>query len=95
MERSTPARHDHERIVGNRIGPLGGQRDQLTDAVAHVHAIRPPVVPALDELELPAGPRMERVRHSHPLQIAQILSITRSRPIDPTYASKRSTPRSG
>ena len=31
-------------------------------------------MPALDELELLAGPRMERVRHPHPRQIAQIRS---------------------
>ena len=78
MERSAPAGYNHERILRHRIRPLRGQRDQLARAVAHIHAIRPPVMPALDELELPARRRMERVRHPHPQQITQIRRITRS-----------------
>jgi len=52
--------------------------------VAHVHAVRPPVMPALDELQLPAGQRMERVCHSDARQAAQIRRIRRIRRVDPT-----------
>jgi hypothetical protein len=83
VERRAAARHHDERILRHRIRPFRGQRDQHTRVIAHIHAFRPPVVTPLDELQIPAGPRMERVRHPHPRQNAQIRWIRRIRRVDP------------
>jgi len=79
MEGRAPRRHDDEGVRGHDVGPLSGQCEQLTAGVEEVHTIGAPVLAALDELELLAGPRVERVRDPDPFPISQILGIGCSR----------------
>jgi len=87
VERRPPGRHHHEWVGGHHIGPLRRQRGQLTGRIEEVDPIDPPVLPSLDELELPAGQRMERMGHPHPRRITQIPGIGCTRRLDPTDAS--------
>jgi hypothetical protein len=74
-----PGREDHERIRRDHIRPFRRQHDHLAAAVKEVDAIRPPVPPTLDELELPTRQRMKRMRHPQPRHITQIRATTRRR----------------
>ncbi len=65
-ERAAAGRDDHERIRCHRIGPPGWQREQLPVLITQADPVLTPVLPALDELEVPPGQRVKRVRHLHP-----------------------------
>ena len=59
-----PARRDHyERVRRCRVGPCCRQREQMPVRVMQVDPVLTPVLAVLDELEVPAGQRVERVRH--------------------------------
>lgn len=76
VEGRTSRRYDDEGVEGHSVGPLSGQGDQLTAGAQEVHTIRAPVLAALDELELLASPRMERMCDPNPLSGGQVLGIT-------------------
>lgn len=60
-------------FVGELVRPPG---DQITADVHDVDPVCLPVLAGLDELELLAGPGMERVGDPDPLPGGQILRIT-------------------
>src|SRR4051794_14888625 len=94
MKRRATGRDDHERVRGHHIRPLRRHRRQLTGAIDEVDPIMAPAPAPLDELELQARQRMKRMRHLHLRRITQILTITCTRRLDPTAASKATTARS-
>jgi len=65
-ERAAARRDDHERIRCHRIGPPGWQREQLPVLITQADPVLTPVLPVLDELEVPPGQRVEQVRHPDP-----------------------------
>jgi hypothetical protein len=75
VERRATGRDHHEGILRHRIGPLRGQRHQLTGGVIDVDPVGPPVLAPLDELELLAGERVERVGYADQVPISYILRI--------------------
>jgi len=60
-ERAAAVRDHRERIGGHDIGPPGGQGEQLAVLVVQVDPVLTPVLAVHDELEVPAGQRMEQV----------------------------------
>ena len=62
-ERAPGRRDDHERVRRRRVGPCCWQREQLPGLIVQVDPVLAPVLPVGDELEIPAGQRVERVRH--------------------------------
>ena len=52
-------------LGGHDIGPPGRQREQHTILVVQMNPVLAPVLAVRDELEVPAGQRMEPVRHPH------------------------------
>ncbi len=62
--RCLAGRDHHERVRRHGIGPPSRQREQLPVLVVQVDPVLPPVLPVGDELEVAAGQRMERVRHT-------------------------------
>ena len=64
-ERAPAIRDDRERIGGHDVGPPGRKREQLTVLIMQVDPVLTPVLAVRDELEVPAGQRVERVRHPH------------------------------
>jgi len=62
-ERAPPGRDHDERIRRCHVGPPSRQREQLPVLVVQVDPVLAPVLAAGDELEVPAGQRVERVRH--------------------------------
>ncbi len=75
MEREATGRDHHEGIWRHRIGPLRGQRHQLTGGVVDVDSIGLPVLAPLDELEFLAGEGMERMGYADQLSVSRILGI--------------------
>ncbi len=69
-----PARRDHHgRVRRYRVGPCCRQREQLPVLVVQVDPVLTPVLAAGDELEVPPGQRVERVRHPDaPVPIVRI-----------------------
>jgi len=62
-ERAPAGRDHHERVRRHHVGPSRWQREQLPVRVVQVEPVLTPVLPEGDELEVPAGQRVERVRH--------------------------------
>ena len=62
-ERAPSGRDYHERVRRSRVGPPGWQREQLPVLVVQANPVLTPVLAVLDELEVPPGQRVERVRH--------------------------------
>ena len=62
-ERAPSGRDHHERVRRSRVGPPGWQREQLPVLVMQADPVLTPVLAVLDELEVPPGQRVERVRH--------------------------------
>jgi hypothetical protein len=56
-----------ERIGGRDVGPPGRQREQLTILIVQVDPVLAVVLAVRDELEIPAGQRIETMRHPHTL----------------------------
>ena len=72
-ERGLARRDHHERVRRHRIGPRSWQREQLPVLVVQVDPVLAPVLAAGDELEVPAGQRVERVGHPDaPVPIVRI-----------------------
>ncbi len=63
--KATAAGDDHERIRPADIGPPCWQGEQHAVLVVEVDPVLTPVVAVSDELEVPAGQRVEPVRHPH------------------------------
>ena len=71
-ERAAAGRDHHERVRRRHVGPPCRQREQLPVRVVQVDPVLTPVLPVRDELEVPAGQRVERVRHPDaPVPIAR------------------------
>jgi len=64
-QRAPASRHGHEQINVPGIRPPPRQRALHTLLVEEEHAILSPVLTDRDEHELPAAPRMERMRHTN------------------------------
>ena len=72
-ERAPAGRDHHERVRRSRVGPCCWQREQLPALVVEVDPVLTPVLAVLDELEVPAGQRVERVRYPDaPVPIVRI-----------------------
>ena len=68
-----PSANHHERIGGRDIGPPCWQGEQLPVLVMQVDPVLAPVLAVGDELEVPPGQRMERMRHPDtPVPIVRI-----------------------
>ena len=65
MQRAPARRHHHERVNVAPVRPPPRQRALHALVVEEEHAILSPVLTGRDERELPAAPRMERMRHTN------------------------------
>ena len=65
-ERAAAVGDHRERIRRRDVGPPCQEREQLPVLIPEVDPVLAPVLPVLDELEVPAGQRVERVRHPYP-----------------------------
>ncbi len=63
-ERAAVSRNHHERVRRHHVGPCCWQREQLPILIVQVDPVLTPVLAVGDELEVPAGQGMERVRHT-------------------------------
>jgi len=55
--------HDIERIVGNEVGPVRGNRAQTARTVMEPDPVLAPVLATHDQIEFLPEPRMVRMRH--------------------------------
>jgi hypothetical protein len=66
VERAPADGDDHERVRRRHVGPPCWQREQPPVLIVQVDPVLAPVLAVGDELEIPAGQRMERVRRPDP-----------------------------
>jgi hypothetical protein len=64
-ERTPAIRDHHERISGRDVSPPCRQREQHAVLVVEMNTVLVAVLAVRDELEVPTGQRVERVRHPH------------------------------